>query len=313
MSEMKRIGLISKVLKVLTLSIFAHVVVLQGLAQDQDTIPSEGSYLSFGQPEIEDNSFFIEEAFNQRMGVLQHIFNVYLDDLHPGVVSYAFTQEIPLTDQGHQLSYSISYQTIAAADSTTARVAGLGDLYITYRPMISDGSQWAMCIPRLTLILPTGKSSDGLGGGAFGLQLAIAVTKRISRGLVTHYNIGSTTFFQRDRYASVNGEHKLVYERNVSDQNAGVGVVWIARPKLNFLVEGLASRNSLIRDDGVVVHEWQYMINPGVRFSITTKRMQLVPGVSFPVNPVIRSGQGVFFYFSIEPDYETFFKGERKS
>jgi hypothetical protein len=283
---------------------------MNGIAQEYHE-PVKGSYLSFEQPAIEDNSFLIEEAFNQRMGVLQHIFNVNVNDFGSRDVTYSFTQEIPLTDESHQLSYSLNYQSHNPTDSSSGVVSGLSDIYVSYRPLLSDASRWAMVIPRFTIILPTGKSADGLGGGAFGFQFNLAITKRISNKLMTHYNFGYTKFFKYDSYAFINGEHTLAYERDLTDPNAGMSIVWSARQKVNFLLESVISRNGFIQNNGVVGHAWHHIVNPGVRFSINTKQMQLVPGISYQLD-VNSKERGVFLYFSIEPDYENFYRKKLK-
>src|SRR5882672_8741826 len=83
----------------------------RGYAQSSDlkNFPKKGSYLYYGQPAFEDNSFLLEEAFNQPMGVLQHISNFSFNNVGSKNSTYSFTQEIPLTDQTHQLSYTLSY------------------------------------------------------------------------------------------------------------------------------------------------------------------------------------------------------------
>src|SRR2546422_113585 len=61
-----------------------------------------------------DNSFFIEEAYNQEPGVVQHIFNAVYGfrpangpDEHN--LDFTFTQEWPLFTQTHQFSYTLLY------------------------------------------------------------------------------------------------------------------------------------------------------------------------------------------------------------
>src|SRR5712664_763826 len=60
---------------------------------------------------IMDNSFLIEEAYNQEDGIVQHIVNaVYsIDDLsepHQRRMDLSFTQEWPAYGQAHQFSYT---------------------------------------------------------------------------------------------------------------------------------------------------------------------------------------------------------------
>src|SRR5438105_1588271 len=66
---------------------------------------------------IQDNSFLVEEAYNQEPGVIQHIFTfVYQVDKQRGPDDRAlvanFTQEWPLLSQTHQLSYSLLYNSV---------------------------------------------------------------------------------------------------------------------------------------------------------------------------------------------------------
>src|SRR5215216_2892737 len=59
---------------------------------------------------IQDNSFFIEEAYNQGPGVVQHILNVPIDSTNGSrEIAPSFTQEWPVFSQIHQFSYTIPY------------------------------------------------------------------------------------------------------------------------------------------------------------------------------------------------------------
>lgn len=77
----------------------------------------KGSYLYYGQPAIEDNSFLIEEAINQEAGVIQHIFTTAYAD---GDIVYSYTQELPLRNDRHQLSFGLSYASLKKPETMTA-------------------------------------------------------------------------------------------------------------------------------------------------------------------------------------------------
>src|SRR6187431_2945229 len=132
-------------MKTLVLTPILIFLVLVAQAQN-DTIPKKGSYLHYGQPIIEDNSMFIEEAFNQEAGIIQHISNLIIDD---GNVIYAYTQEIPLADVKHQLSFGISYNSFKKPDelqqfgNSEYLTHGIGDLFINYRPLLLGKNAWA--------------------------------------------------------------------------------------------------------------------------------------------------------------------------
>ncbi len=55
---------------------------------------------------IADNSFLVEEAFNQEAGVFQNIFGAARLG---GKWGMTFTQEWPVASQTHQLSYTVAY------------------------------------------------------------------------------------------------------------------------------------------------------------------------------------------------------------
>jgi DtxR family Mn-dependent transcriptional regulator len=72
---------------------------------------------------ITDNSFLVEEAFNQDRGVFQNIFGM----THiSGTWATTFTQEWPVPGQTHQLSYTLLFV-------NDHHRSGLGDTLINYR------------------------------------------------------------------------------------------------------------------------------------------------------------------------------------
>src|SRR6476619_8534958 len=79
---------------------------------------------------IQDNSFFVEEAYNQEPGVVQHIFNLpILFTGHEKNISPIFTQEWPVFTQTHQFSYTIPYTFMENGGSEN----GLADIRLNYR------------------------------------------------------------------------------------------------------------------------------------------------------------------------------------
>jgi hypothetical protein len=293
---------------VLFLSLTISVFNSYSQEQPLQKFPKKGSYLYYPQPAFEDNSFLLEEAFNQPMGVIQNIFNFNLDNLRYKNAQFSFTQEIPLTDLTHQLSYTFVYN---FAESLGGGMnSGFGDMTISYRPMLLGEKDWAMIIPRFTLILPTGKSSDGLGSGAPGFQFNMAVTKRPSRKIVTHFNAGFTYLYKSDRYSFTNNESQLAYEHDLFFKNLGASVIWYPVRKANVMVEYISNFISGISEENKITNDHQQIINPAFRFCIDNGKMQIVPGVGLPIH--IMNGKyestGLFFYLSFEPDYLAFGK-----
>jgi Putative MetA-pathway of phenol degradation len=274
-----------------------------------DTIPKKGSYLYYGQPSIEDNSMFIEEAFNQETGIVQHISNLIIDD---GNLIYSYTQEIPLDDYRHQLSFTVPYARLVTPTEIITRgndqfqTSGLGDVLINYRPLLWGKNDWALVIPRFTLIIPTGNAQYGLGGGAWGGQFNLAVTKRLTKKITSHYNAGFTHFSKADYYSyGPSGEPIQLFERDLLSKNAGASLIWQVKPTFNFMVEYVSNFEKEIQEDGSLGNRRASVINPGFRFAINTGIIQIVPGMGIPFN--FENGKfnnaGAFIYLSIEPDY----------
>jgi hypothetical protein len=77
---------------------------------------------------IQDNSFLVEEAYNQEAGVVQHIVNAAYDrDIHGSFLT--FTQEWPVFDETNQLSFTVPFS-FAGQPSDSS---GVGDVFLNYR------------------------------------------------------------------------------------------------------------------------------------------------------------------------------------
>ena len=134
---------------------------------------------------IQDNSFLLEEAYNQEDGVIQHI-QSYLYNKKTRDWLYTFTQEWPVPKQAHQLSYTIPVAHLQEGDTT-----GLGDIAINYRYQLIMKGPLAVS-PRFSLILPTGDEKRGMGRGATGYQVNLPVSVEIGEQWVSHWNAGAT-------------------------------------------------------------------------------------------------------------------------
>ena len=140
---------------------------------------------------IEDNSFLIEEAYNQEPGVVQHIFSAaYNNDSRRRGWSFNFTQEWPVFSQDHQFSYSVpSYHFIDGAD----RVYGVGDILLNYRyQALEEGELKPAFAPRFSLVLPTGNRDRGTGNGVVGYQWNLPFSKKLGSRFALHANFGLT-------------------------------------------------------------------------------------------------------------------------
>lgn len=123
-------------------------------------LTASSSLFADGPAKIRDNSFLIEEAYNQEYGVIQHVQTFqYMKDRSWG---YSFTQEWPIPRETNQLSYTIPVDHTVGPSET-----GIGDVMLNYRYQLVLKEPLAIA-PMFSLILPTGNSGKGLGNGVVG-------------------------------------------------------------------------------------------------------------------------------------------------
>lgn len=243
-------------------------------------------------PAIADNSFFIEEAYNQEAGVVQHISTCTWYRYPQNNLSCNITQEWPLGSEKHQLSYTVPFSFL-----NSNSVRGIDDVLINYRYQLFDEKHRAAVSPRISLIIPSGNVSRGLGSGSLGVQLNFPVSKRLSEHFVTHFNAGAT-FLPRVKWDDGAGTKST---HNIHSYNLGGSGIWLLKNQFNLMLEYQTSFLSEINSSGAVTRFNEYLINPGFRFAVNLRRVQMVPGLGVPIS--FRQGEinkGLFFYLSFE-------------
>jgi hypothetical protein len=233
---------------------------------------------------IQDNSFLIEEAYNQEPGVVQHI-GFFQDDLRAGWFA-SFSQEWPLGSLKHQISYTIP------ASGGAGTPTGLGDVALNYRyQLVGDGDARLAVAPRLSVLFPTGNEERGQGTGALGVQMNLPVSLVLAPKWVAHTNAGFT-------YAGApDGEDDDEESEGTNGLNAGQSVVWLARPDVNLLLEAVWTRMRAPNGD-----EDTFFLSPGVRMAVDFPGgLQVVPGMAVPLGVGPSGGdRAVLLYLSLE-------------
>jgi hypothetical protein len=242
-------------------------------------------------PPIQDNSFLVEEAYNQEKGVVQHINTLtYFATSHDW--SYSFTQEWPVGGLRNQLSYTLSSVRPGAFAS---HGPGIGDAFINYRyQVLGSGETRIAFAPRLSLILPSGNSDLGRGYGGTGLQSNLPLSVVLLPNLVSHWNAGAT-FIPHARNSSGDGAASWTY-------NAGQSFIWLARPRFNVMLETYYANAQTVIAPGKTDWSQTLFVNPGIRWAHNfSNGLQIVPGVSVPIGVGPSAGEkGVFVYLSFE-------------
>ena len=237
---------------------------------------------------IMDNSFLIEEAYNQEAGVVQHIWTAFyqvnrLRGPDEKTWEFGFTQEWPMGSQTHQFSFTTPY---AIKESDGESVNGPGDLQLNYRyqAYFSERTLTAFA-PRLSLILPTG--DEVFGDDTVGAQVNLPFSTAVGDNWFVHANAGTTWLPE----AGSAGERDLVHF------NLGGSVIYAPTRDLHFMVEWIGNWDD--QGDGL---EFESVISPGARKAFNfANDSQLVVGLAAPIGLNKRSPDfGVFLYCSFE-------------
>jgi hypothetical protein len=261
-------------------------ILLSGYSQGQQTTAIAA------EPGIQDNSFLVEEAYNQEFGVVQHIssFTRFWDSRD---WNYSFTQEWPVPgNERHQLSY-----TLVAVHSGAFPESGpgIGDVVLNYRyQLVGRGDTRTAFSPRVSLIAPAGDSARGRGAGSFGLQTNLPLSVVLNQKLVSHWNAGAT-FFPR-------AQDSLGNRAAVAGYNVGQSFIWLIQARFNVILESVFAQSQVVVAKDRTAWSNSFFLSPGIRWAHNFKNgLQIVPGIGVPLGIGPSAGEkGLLLYLSFE-------------
>lgn len=240
---------------------------------------------------IQDNSFLIEEAYNQEEGVVQHINTLqHFRDSKDWI--YTFTQEWPVGGQTHQFSYTIPVSHLnASPDGNT----GIGDIALNYRyQLVGDGDAKLAISPRFSVLLSTGNEKQGRGLGGTSYQGQIPLSLELSKDFVAHTNLGYTW--------TPHADDGVGNKASLHTWNFGQSLIWLAKSNLNFMLEWVYTSGEEIAGPNDKNRVQTSYISPGMRWAYDfDSGLQIVPGIALPIGIGPSGGeQSIFFYLSFE-------------
>ena len=254
-------------------------------------MPIEAQPVTSAPVPIRDNSFLVEEAYNQPFGVVQHIFTFQRVRGADGWGA-TFTQEWPAPGERHQLSYTVPVQ---RSQTASGMHTGVGDVLLNYRYQVPMAAGSAVALsPRISAIVPIGREQWDQGSGGPGAEVNLPLSIELSPWLVSHSNVGGSW---------------VPTARNSADDEAatsgffiGQSLIWLAHPKFNVMLEGIWSRDESIVGPGDTAWERSFFIAPGMRAAFDLPSgLQIVPGIAVPLGVGPSDGErGVFVYLSLE-------------
>lgn len=214
--------------------------------------------------EIVDNSFLLEEAFNQEQSVFQNIGTWTVGS--QGSWQASFTQEWPLGGRAHQFSYTLPF---AAGEPDS----GVGDVLLNYRFQVQDESDTQPAIaPRLSVVLPTRRHR--IGRRRPGLQVNVPVSKQFGN-IYGHANAGFT----------------WLPDIETTVPQLAVSGIWRAARMLNLMLEALLDETTLT-------------LSPGLRRGWNIGEGQIVIGAALPLSSGDKPGVAFLSYFSYELPFQ---------
>ena len=252
----------------------ALLMALAGRALAQQAPPAPTAVEPF---DILDNSFLVEEAFNQERGIFQNIFGGIRQG---GAWALTFTQEWPAPSVKHQLSFTLGANSVASDTS-------FSDVYLNYRyQALQEGPGRPAFSPRVSVIIPSGRQL--LGGGEAGLQFNLPFSKQ-QQDFYFHWNAGLTW---RPR-----GENA-----DLTTPFLSASAIYRLRPMLNAMLESVLVWEASEVDRRIVERARGITLSPGVRGGWTlAPDTQLILGAAVPITWAGgESSTGIFVYASYE-------------
>lgn len=226
---------------------------------------------------IADNSFLVEEAFNQEKGIFQNIFVVARG--RDGRWNGVFTQEWPLGGLRHQLSLSVPFAVIESRGTA-------GDLLVNYRYQLLEGADGRLAFaPRVSAVLATSVERRPLALAGTGWQVNLPFSKQAGP-VYLHWNAGAT-WLQQPVSASTREWNTTPF--------AAASVIWGLRSMVHPMIEVFTEWPG----DGHG-REATVTVLPGLRGGWNLGDRQLVLGVGVPITRGGTRDHGVLMYASFE-------------
>jgi hypothetical protein len=204
-----------------------------------------------------------------------------------------FTQEWPVGSQAHQFSYTVPW-----LEAGTQR--GVGDVLINYRYQATvEGTGRPAFSPRLSLILPTGSSSRGLGSGSAGLQVNLPFSKQAG-DWYWHWNAGTTWLPRAEAEFEVIGGTPIVLRDGLVSPFLAASAIYRARPMFHVMLESVISFDESIGFSGTD-RDTTLTLSPGFRAGWNVGDKQVIVGFAVPIAVTADAeSTGALFYFSYE-------------
>jgi hypothetical protein len=245
--------------------------------------------------EIEDNSFFVEEAFNQEAGVVQTIYGGWF--LESSGWAMTVTQEWPVPGIRHQLSATIPVNRLNGAD-------GFGDIAANYRyQLLEEAPGRPALAPRVTVLCPTGNAGRGLGVGAWGWQFVLPASKQV-HDFYFHGDAGLTWYPRVKSVDSRSAGPAAAPDVTLTSPYIAGSTIYRVKPMFNLMLESLVTWQAAVAGPGQTSTSAVAILSPGFRTGWNIGDAQIIVGAALPFTfSGGTTDTGIFTYFSYEAPF----------
>jgi DtxR family Mn-dependent transcriptional regulator len=264
--------------------------VLTGVARAQTAEPPAAAPPSrFG---TSDNSFYVEEAFNQEPGIVQNIFG--FERMGPRGWNASFTQEWPAAGIRHQLSYTLT----GARDGGSTRFS---DAAIHYRHQVwNDEGRTPAFSPRVSLLVTRNDGDTPADEGMVGLQTNLPFSKDAG-WVFLHANAGLTWLPSASTAGFQTGGVRAAEDVALLSPFFAGSVIVAARPMFNLMFETVVESEESVVGPGLSDRSAVVTFAPGARGGWNIGDAQLILGLAVPfIRQEGETDVGLFTYFSYE-------------
>jgi len=240
--------------------------------------------------EIVDNSFLVEEAYNQEAGIFQNIFGALRNE--GGQWAATFTQEWPAPGVRHQLSYALVFDNEGRGS--------MGDVAINYRYQLRTGEGGGTALsPRVSLLLRA-RREHSLEAARVGMELNLPASRQFGN-IFLHGNAGVRMYPQVESSVfpspvELQAPHDVAL---VNPFLAGSAILRV-KPMLNLMFESVVLFEEHIVGRARTARDTTVILSPGARFGWNLGDHQLILGAAVPITFADETDAGVLLYFSYE-------------
>jgi hypothetical protein len=221
--------------------------------------------------EIVDNSFLVEEAFNQEPGVFQNIFTATRAD--DGGWAMSFTQEWPAPGIRHQLSYTLVFDNVTGSGR-------MNNVALNYRYQLRNSDNGGLALAPRFSVLVRPDATDTDDAGRLGIEVNLPASRQFGN-VYLHGNAGMRVYPSVERRELLPQPQGRAGTDPLTSPFLAASAIVRVRPMLHAMLETVLQYSERLDEIGTR-RDTIWIVSPGTRFGWNVGEQQLVFGVAVP-------------------------------